>query len=183
MCWQVCIRHAKGSFGMRMCALLLICVLSADRLACTMPNEASVCACAYFRSYAYYLPTGSHAPCQLQFRHAHGRASAHTRTICQQVHMRYAKDSFGTRMGVLSLICTLSAYKLACIMQLQFRRAHGRAFAHMRTICRQARMLHANCSFGTHMYTPINITILRIISRQSHHKIFPHACAAAVNVV
>ena len=175
--------YAMGSFGMLMDALSLIHTQSANKFTCTMPMAVSARARTRFRSYARHLPTGSHVPCQLQFRHAHGRAFAHTRTICQQVHMRYAKDSFGTRMSVLSLICAPSAYKLACIMQWQFRRAHGHAFAHMRTICRQAHMRHANCSFDTHMYMPINIPILQTSPRQSRHKIFPHACAAAVNVV
>ena len=154
--------YAMGSFGMLMDALSLIRAQSANKFTCTMPNAISASAWMCFRSYAHHLPTGSHALCQRHLRHVHGCTFAHTRTICRQARMHHANGSLGARMGVLSLICAPSAYKLACIMQWQLRRAHGRAFAHMRTICRQARMHHANCSFGTHMYAPINITILRI---------------------
>lgn len=118
MCWQVCMHYAMGSFGMLMCALLLICVLSTDRLACSMPIAVSACSWTRFRSYARHLPTGSHALCQGHLRYVHGRTFAHTRTICRQARMHHANGSLGTRMGVLSLICAPSADRLTCAMPI-----------------------------------------------------------------
>lgn len=124
MCWQLCMHYAMGSFGMLMCALLLICVLSADRLACSMPIAVSACSWTRF---------------------------AHMRGICRQARMRYAKDIFDMYMGVLLLIRAPSADKLACTMLMA---VSARAWACFRSYAHHlptSSRASCNCSFGTHM--------------------------------